>query len=144
VTIGGIEEMIYRRQIHKKAMNLATIEGAGKQYDHEISSSQDGDTHKQESGELNEISDDKAFEKYFNDSDLFKLFVFTDDDENCTTMKMIHKQNGFNYESTPTNLRHIKYLEDQDDLIKGITLNSDLYISKEELELDNKKKLKNR
>ena len=59
-------------------------------------------------------------------------------------MKMIHKQNGFNYESTPTNLRHIKYLEDQDDLIKGITLNSDLYISKEELELDNKKKLKNR
>ena len=41
-------------------------------------------------------------------------------------------------------MKFFKYLEDQDDLIKGITLNSDLYISKEELELDNKKKLKNR
>lgn len=57
---------------------------------------------------------------------------------------MIHKQNGFNYERTPTNLRHIKYLEDQDDLIKGITLNSDLYISKEELDQNDKKKMQGR
>ena len=31
VTIGGIEEMIYRRQVYKKGMNLATIEGDAKQ-----------------------------------------------------------------------------------------------------------------
>lgn len=41
VTIGGIEEMIYRRQVHKKAMNLATIEGSRKSHDHEIASSQE-------------------------------------------------------------------------------------------------------
>ena len=44
---------------------------------------------------------------------------------------MILKQNGFDYVHTPTNLRHIKYLQDQDDLIKGTTLNSNLYVSKE-------------
>lgn len=87
--------MIYRRQVHKKAMNLATIEGSGKSNDHEIGSSQDDiDAEEQskngKSAEHNELSDEKAFEKYFNDSDLFKLFMFEDDDDNCQTMKMIH------------------------------------------------------
>lgn len=36
-------------------------------------------------------SNDKAFEKYFCDSDLFKLFEFNDDDDNCSTMNMILK-----------------------------------------------------
>ena len=63
VTIGGIEEIIYRRQIHKKGMSLQTVEGAN-----EI----DGAN---EINEKEEISDEKAFQKYFSDSDLFKLFV---------------------------------------------------------------------
>lgn len=117
-------------------MNLATIEGAGgKQDDHEINSSQSDDgCNGDPNDDKNKVSDEKAFEKYFNDSDLFKLFVFTDDDDHCATLKMILRQNGFNYERTPTNLRHIKYLQDQDDLIKGTTLNSNLYISKEDLD----------
>lgn len=37
---------MYRRQVYKKAMNLQTVE-------------------------QEEVSDEKAFEKYFNDKDLF-------------------------------------------------------------------------
>lgn len=48
VTMGTIEEKIYRRQIYKKGMNLATIDqGANQQQD---------------------------FEKYFKNTDLFELF----------------------------------------------------------------------
>ena len=50
VTMGTIEEKIYRRQIYKKAMNMATI---------------DGDANKQ-----------ADFEKYFKNTDLFELFEF--------------------------------------------------------------------
>ena len=46
VSIGGLEELMYRRQVYKKAMNLQTVE-------------------------QEEVSDEKAFEKYFNDKDLF-------------------------------------------------------------------------
>lgn len=95
VSIGGIEELIYRRQMHKKGMNLQTIEG---------------DKDVDEKGE--ELSDDKAFQKYFNDSDLFRLFVFEPDADNCATLKLIQDQVGFPYERTQTNIRHVNYLCD--------------------------------
>lgn len=53
VSIGGLEELIYRRQVYKKGMNLQTIEVA--------ESTEDG-------------FDEKFVQKYFNDSDLFELF----------------------------------------------------------------------
>lgn len=48
VSIGGIEELIYRRQMHKKGMNLQTIEG---------------DNQKQEDlfDKSEELSEEKAF-----------------------------------------------------------------------------------
>lgn len=46
VSIGGLEELMYRRQVYKKAMNMATVDQG-------------------------EVSDEKAFEKYFNNKDLF-------------------------------------------------------------------------
>lgn len=42
VSIGGLEEMIYRRQIHKKGMTLQTVEG-------------------EEVDQASEINDEKAF-----------------------------------------------------------------------------------
>lgn len=56
-----------------------------------------------------EVSGEKAFEKYFNDSDLFELFKL-DDSDNCDTLNLIHKRDGFNYEKTPTNVKHTKFL----------------------------------
>lgn len=53
VSIGGLEELIYRRQVYKKGMNLQTIET--------MESNEDG-------------MDEKTLQKYFNDSDLFELF----------------------------------------------------------------------
>ncbi len=64
VSIGGIEEIIYRRQIHKKGMSLQTVEGSN-----EIEGGN-------EINDKEEISDEKALQKYFSDSDLFKLFVY--------------------------------------------------------------------
>ena len=49
---------------------------------------------------------------------------------------MIMKNDSFNYEQTPTNISHIKYLQEQKDMIKGITLHSNLY-SLNELSTEN-------
>jgi hypothetical protein len=57
-----------------------------------------------------ENSDEKAFQKYFNDSDLFELFKYTDNDEACETLGMIMEKDGFPYEKTPTNVKHISFL----------------------------------
>ena len=48
--MGTIEEKIYRRQIYKKGMSLATIDSGG------VGTNQ------------------KDFEKYFKNTDLFELF----------------------------------------------------------------------
>ena len=56
-----------------------------------------------------EASGEKAFEKYFNDSDLFELFKL-DDSDVCETFNLIQKRDGFNYEKTPTNIKHMKFL----------------------------------
>ena len=56
VTMGTIEEKIYRRQIYKKSMTLATVDSA-----------------------QNAQAD---FEKYFKNEDLFELFQF--DADGCT------------------------------------------------------------
>lgn len=106
--MGGIEEKIYRRQIFKKGMNLATI---------------DANQNQQES-----------FEKYFKNTDLFELFQF--DSENCNdtceTLQLLLKE-GCPFEPSPTNLRHIDgYLKSQTSLVKGITLNSNLYTKADE------------
>ena len=81
-------------------MSLQTVEGSN-----EIEGGN-------EINDKEEITDEKALQKYFRDSDLFKLFVYNKDDDNCQTLKMIIKNDQFNYEETPTNLQHIKYLLD--------------------------------
>ena len=79
-----------------------------------------------------EVSDEKVIQKYFNDSDLFELFQYADDDENCETLDLIMEKDGFEFEKTPTNLKHIDYLKnDIKDIVKGITLNSNLYTAEE-------------
>ena len=107
VTMGGIEEKIYRRQIYKKGMNLATIDAPI-----------EGSESKQES-----------FEKYFKNTDLFELFQFSPETCNltCETLEMLIKE-GCPFEETPTNLKHINgFLKKNVKLVKGITLNSNLY-----------------
>jgi SNF2 family DNA or RNA helicase len=48
ITTNGIEERIYRRQIHKQGINKATVEN----------------------------TENKAIQKYFSNEDLFELFNF--------------------------------------------------------------------
>ena len=55
ITIGGIEEKIYRRQVFKRGIGLQTIEHS------------------------NEDQKDNEFTKYFGDHDLFELFEFNAD-----------------------------------------------------------------
>ena len=104
--MGTIEEKIYRRQIYKKGMNLATIENDGSN----------------ETGQ-NEI------EKYFKDTDIFELFEYDVDacDETCETLELLLKRDGFPIVETPTNLRHVAMLREMDQLVKGITMNNCLY-----------------
>lgn len=62
--------------------------------------------------EIEEGDDQKgqqAFEKYFNDKDLFELFKF-DESNNCATLDLIMKRDGFKFLKTPTNIKHIKYM----------------------------------
>lgn len=51
-------------------------------------------------------------------------------DQSCDTLDLLLKRNGFPYEETPTNVRHVGFLNGL-DLVKGITLNSNLYTNKE-------------
>mmetsp|Transcript_30241 Transcript_30241/g.46237 ORF Transcript_30241/g.46237 Transcript_30241/m.46237 type:complete len:113 (-) Transcript_30241:239-577(-) len=109
--MGGIEEKIYRRQVYKKGMNLQTIETG------EAATAE------------NEVDEQKAFEKYFGDSDLFELFEFNQDDR-CDTLDLIMKKDGFNYDHTPTNDSHVQFLEGLPQ-VKGLSLNSNLYTTQE-------------
>ena len=109
VTMGTIEEKIYRRQIYKKGMNLATIDANGKN------------------------GGQQDFEKYFKNTDLFELFQFDAETsaESCDTLKLLLERDGFPFEETPTNVKHIAFLRQISDLVKGITLNTNLYTNKE-------------
>jgi len=73
--------------------------------------------------------------KYFGDSDLFELFEF--DVLNCTnscdTMEMLLERDGFQVEATPTLDGHIPFLRNL-PMVKGLTLNSNLYSKNEEEE----------
>ena len=102
VTMGTIEEKIYRRQIYKKSMTMCTVD--------------------------NNATSQTEFEKYFKNDDLFELFEFKADNclETCDTLELIMSRDGCPYEETPTNVKHLEYLK-QNKLIKGITLNSHLY-----------------
>ena len=42
------------------------------------------------------------------------------------------EKDGFPYEKTPTNVKHISYLNKNIDIVKGISLNSNLYTAQEE------------
>lgn len=79
--------------------------------------------------------DTTTFMKYFNDSDLFELFEFNFEtcNEKCETLNMLLERDGFPIEKTPTNNTHIKFLRDLNS-VKGISLNSNLYSKKEEVE----------
>ena len=114
VSIGGIEEKIYRRQVYKKGMNLQTIETDEMTADKE------------------DVSEEKAIQKYFDNTDLFELFKYKDDLEGCDTYDLIMKRDGFSFEKTPTNVKHInQYLKQLPNIVKGITLNSNLYSKNE-------------
>lgn len=101
LTAGTLEEKIYRRQIYKKGMSLATIDNGG-------SAQQD-------------------FDKYFGSNDLFELFQYDPTETVCQTMELLLKRDGFPYVETPTNDRHISFLKGMKDLVKGLSLNSNLY-----------------
>ena len=105
--MGTIEEKIYRRQIYKKAMNLATIDGSG--------------------------SGQTEFEKYFKNTDLFELFEYDAkaSETSCDTLELLLERDGFPIEETPTNTRHVAWLRENHSLVKGITLNTNLYTNKE-------------
>jgi len=78
-------------------------------------------------------SQQDSFEKYFKNTDLFELFQFSPETCNttCETLEMLTKE-GFPYEKTPTNVKHIEgYLKSIPDLVKGISLNSNLYTNKD-------------
>lgn len=92
VTIGGIEEMIYRRQVFKKSINLQTIE-TSETMGKELAA------HQQE------------FMKYFNDSDLFELFKFNYS-QKCETLDLLLEKDGFNISKTPTVDKHIAFLRE--------------------------------
>ena len=110
LTLGTIEEKIYKRQIYKKSMSLATIDNGG--------------------------SAQSDFDKYFGTSDLFELFQYEHD--SCDTMQMLLKRDGFPIVPTPTNDRHVAFLKSLENLVKGLSLNSNLYTSNEEANSDRK------
>ena len=62
VTMGTIEEKIYRRQIYKKSMTMCTVD--------------------------NNATSQTEFEKYFKNDDLFELFQFNAENcqESCDTL----------------------------------------------------------
>ena len=116
VTMGTIEEKIYRRQIYKKGMNLVTIDQTG-------------------NGAKGGQQD---FEKYFKNTDLFELFQYDakTSEESCDTLKLLLERDGFPIEETPTNVRHVAFLRNIAALVKGITLNTNLYTNKEPVNND--------
>ena len=85
LTMCTIEEKIYRRQIYKKGMSLATIDNGG--------------------------SSQSDFDKYFSTKDLFELFQFDPEAEKSDTLEMLLKRDGFPIVSTPTNDKHVAYLK---------------------------------
>lgn len=95
VSIGGLEERIYRRQVYKKGINLQTLEREASNDDENQNDDQSGQ---------------KAFAKYFDDKDLFQLFEFDDNDQKCETLDLIREKDGFEYTKTPKNVSHMKYL----------------------------------
>ncbi len=94
VTIGGIEEKIYRRQVYKRGMNLQTIETS------------------ETAGQATTSGDGQAdLMKYFNDRDLFELFEFNySDPKKCETLSLLLRRDGFKVHNTPTVDSHIVYL----------------------------------
>ena len=121
VTCNGIEEKIYRRQVYKRGINLQTIETENTSG---ISTQQSG----------NKQGD---FFKYFNDSDLFELFSFDYESQKCDTLNLLTERDGFQYQHTPTNDRHIPYLQSLKKLVMGLSLNSNLYSKTESNEAEN-------
>lgn len=49
---------------------------------------------------------------------------------------MLLKRDGFPFEETPANLKHIEFLRGMTDTVKGLSLNSNLYANQEEHAFD--------
>ncbi len=64
---------------------------------------------------------------------MFELFQYDakSSAESCDTLKLLLERDGFPIHETPTNVRHVEFLRKQESLVKGITLNSNLYTNKE-------------
>lgn len=75
-----------------------------------------------------------SFEKYFNDSDLFDLLSYDalTIDSKCETLDLLLERDGFPIVSTPTNDKHLEFLRKL-KLVRGLSLNSNLYSKKEEV-----------
>lgn len=73
------------------------------------------------------------FEKYFKNTDLFELLKYdaAASKESCETLKLLLERDGFPIQETPTNIHHVAYLREMKFLVKGITLNTNLYTNKE-------------
>ena len=78
-------------------------------------------------------SHQKDFEKYFKNTDLFELFEYdaTASSDTCETLSLLLSRDGFPYEETPTNVKHVAFLKAMSNLVKGITLNTNLYTNQE-------------
>ena len=74
------------------------------------------------------------FDKYFSNSDLFDLLSYNPKANNCETLDMLLKRDGFPYISTPTNDKHIGYLKSV-KLVLGLSLNSNLYANNAEVQI---------
>ena len=116
VTFSGIEEKIYQRQVYKKAISLQTVGNSNQE------ETKDEDTQMR-----NESNKNKEILNYFSYNDLFTLFNFDYDCQECETLNLLLQKDGFNPMKTPTNDKHISFLRSLKGLVKGLTLNTNLY-----------------
>lgn len=112
ITINGIEERIYRRQIHKQGLHKATVEN----------------------------DNNKDIRKYFSNQDLFELFEFEKDQKQCKTLKIVQKSeksakdNTSHMESEKLK-KHRKFLKKWEYVI-GISNNAVLHNDNDDVNED--------
>lgn len=110
VTTNGIEERIYRRQIHKQGINKATVEN----------------------------NENKTIQKYFSNGDLFELFNFERDSDKWKTLEILkesEKNAGkvSNKDQSKQLKKHLKFLKGIDNVF-GLSNNAWIHSHEEEEE----------
>ncbi|CAI2378419.1 unnamed protein product [Moneuplotes crassus] len=108
ITIHGIEERIYRRQIHKQGINKATVES----------------------------KESKNIEKYFSNEDLFELFNLDKEDENCKTLEILKESEKKTGKVTNKNQskklkKHLNFLKKLETVF-GVTNNALVHMDEDE------------